>query len=56
MKSIKVSGGLILVPHSDVEKLVLYLLGKFIGEYSKTCLQDSYPLKRRWKIEFTQSL
>lgn len=56
MKSIKVSGGLILVPHKKIEKVVLYVLGFFIGEYSKTCQQDSYPLKRRWKIEFAQSL
>lgn len=52
MTQLQVSDGFILVPHNLIERAILFCLGLCIGQYSKTCEQDCYPLKRRWKAEF----
>jgi hypothetical protein len=51
MRIIKVSDGIIFIPYNKFQCFILYLLSLYIGEYSKACNEEVYPMNRGFKLE-----
>ncbi|MEZ8238680.1 MULTISPECIES: hypothetical protein [Vibrio] len=53
MKIVKVSDGLIFIPHSAPQIFALWLLSFFAKGYEKTYNEEAYPVGRRFKVDFS---